>query len=204
MPQYKLTYFNLRGRGELIRLLFAYAGQEYEDFRFEIAEWSEYKEKMPLKQVPVLEVDGVKLTQSHSIARYLARTFKIAGKTDLEEAQADEYVDIIYDLISDMREMYFEQNPEKKKEMGQKFLTEKLAPQLQRIEKRLEANGGEHLVGTGLTWADIAFYGYLDMAGVFCGEAIYENAPLMKALITTVGDNENIKKYVDSRPATPF
>ena len=123
-----------------------------------------------------------------------------------------------------MREMYLEQNPEKKKEMGQKFLTEKLAPQLQRIEKRLEANGGEHLVGTGvsfllqrnnlndlttmiclqLTWADIAFYGYLDMAGVFCGEAIYENAPLMKALITTVGDNENIKKYVDSRPATSF
>jgi len=100
MPQYKLTYFNLRGRGELIRLLFAYAGQEYEDFRFEIAEWPEYKEKMPFKQVPVLEVDGVKLTQSHSIARYLARTFKIAGKTDLEEAQADEYVDIIYDLIS--------------------------------------------------------------------------------------------------------
>ena len=44
MPQYKLTYFNLRGRGELIRLLFAYAGQEYEDFRFEIAEWPEYKE----------------------------------------------------------------------------------------------------------------------------------------------------------------
>jgi hypothetical protein len=31
---YKLTYFNLRGLAEMSRLLFAYAGVEYEDFRF--------------------------------------------------------------------------------------------------------------------------------------------------------------------------
>ena len=56
--------------------------------------------EMPFKQVPVLEVDGTSLTQSHSMARYLARTYKIAGQTDLEQAHADEYVDIVYDLIT--------------------------------------------------------------------------------------------------------
>ena len=55
--------------------------------------------EMPFKQAPILEVDGTVLTQSHSIARYLARTFKIAGKNDLEQAQTDEYVDLVYDLI---------------------------------------------------------------------------------------------------------
>merc|ERR1712189_89609 len=99
-------------------------------------EWPEIKAKMPFKQVPVLEVDGTSLTQSHSMARYLARTFKIAGQTDLEQAHADEYVDIVYDLITGMRDLFFEKDPEKKKELAQKFLSEKLAPQLLLVEKR--------------------------------------------------------------------
>ena len=43
MPQYKLIYFNTAGRAELIRLLFAYADQEYEDFRFEHSQWPQFK-----------------------------------------------------------------------------------------------------------------------------------------------------------------
>jgi len=33
MTSYKLTYFNLRARGEIVRLVFAAAGVEYEDHR---------------------------------------------------------------------------------------------------------------------------------------------------------------------------
>ncbi len=46
MPNYKLTYFNGRGRGEPIRMLFALAGQEFEDNRVGGDSWQEFKPSM--------------------------------------------------------------------------------------------------------------------------------------------------------------
>lgn len=43
MPNYKLTYFNGRGRAEVIRLLFEVAGVKYEDVRIEREAWPELK-----------------------------------------------------------------------------------------------------------------------------------------------------------------
>lgn len=43
MVHYKLTYFNVRGRAELARLIFHYKGVEFEDFRFQRDEWAKYK-----------------------------------------------------------------------------------------------------------------------------------------------------------------
>ena len=43
MPTYKLYYFHARGFGEIIRLLFAQAGVEYEDIRFEKEQWPAHK-----------------------------------------------------------------------------------------------------------------------------------------------------------------
>ena len=43
MPSYKLIYFDIRGRAEVARLLFAEAGQEYEDKRLKFDDWSEIK-----------------------------------------------------------------------------------------------------------------------------------------------------------------
>jgi prostaglandin-H2 D-isomerase / glutathione transferase len=70
---YKLHYFNGRGRAEVSRLIFATVGQQFEDIRYESSEWPSYKSKMPLGQMPVLEVDEFKLPQSLSIARFLAK-----------------------------------------------------------------------------------------------------------------------------------
>lgn len=44
MVSYKLHYFNLDARAELIRLLLAYGGIEYEDVRYSFDEWPKIKE----------------------------------------------------------------------------------------------------------------------------------------------------------------
>jgi hypothetical protein len=48
MSQYKLIYFNLRGRGEVARLIFTYAGQEFEDYRVKSKDWPNYKLSTPV------------------------------------------------------------------------------------------------------------------------------------------------------------
>jgi hypothetical protein len=42
-PSYKLIYFNARGKAELIRFIFAYAGVDYEDERISQDKWPELK-----------------------------------------------------------------------------------------------------------------------------------------------------------------
>lgn len=84
MALYKLNYFNLRARGEVVRLVFAAAGQKYEDNRFEFAQWPQYKALSPLGTCPWLEIhDGNKvrhLGQSNTIGKHILKSeglFKI-------------------------------------------------------------------------------------------------------------------------------
>lgn len=43
MPSYTLVYFDVKARGEVIRLIFAEAGQKFEDKRVSMEEWAGVK-----------------------------------------------------------------------------------------------------------------------------------------------------------------
>ncbi|CAF4189096.1 unnamed protein product, partial [Rotaria sordida] len=163
MSTYKLIYFNGRGRAEVSRLIFAAAGQKYDDVRYERNEWPAHKSEMPLGQMPVLEVDGTKLPQSLTIARFLAKQFQLAGKDNLEQAKVDAVADTLSDLVSKYGPIRFEQDATKKEELTKKFLAEELPKHLQNLETlgKLYGNGGPFFVGNRLTWVDLYFY---DMA----------------------------------------
>uniref|UniRef100_A0A1I7XEN3 glutathione transferase n=1 Tax=Heterorhabditis bacteriophora TaxID=37862 RepID=A0A1I7XEN3_HETBA len=58
---------------------------------------------MPFGQVPVLEVDGKQLPQTHAIARYLGRKFGLSGKTDFDKAWVDAVADQLKDYLHEIR-----------------------------------------------------------------------------------------------------
>ena len=49
-----------------------------------------------------MEVDGIMLAQSMTIARFLAKKYDLVGKTELEAAQADMIVDCTSDVMNGM------------------------------------------------------------------------------------------------------
>ena len=53
---------------------------------------------MPAGQLPVLEVDGIQVSQSLPIARYLANKFDLAGMTPIEKLRTDMIVECCKDF----------------------------------------------------------------------------------------------------------
>ncbi|XP_070545487.1 S-crystallin 4-like [Ptychodera flava] len=209
MPTYKLKYFHERGRAEPCRLLFAVAGVEYEDIRFNEEQWQSENEpaseKYPFRQMPVLEVDGQVIAQSRAIARYLANEFGLAGKTNLDKARVDMVIDAIEDIIERFVEMWFGNDEAKKAEAKEKCLTKTTPMIFSGLEKMLISNkGGDgFFVGDSLTWADLAFIVHTDYHVDQLKEAATLSAfPKLTALRERVLEQPKVKKWIEARPKT--
>merc|ERR550534_739627 len=123
------------------------------------------KSRTPFGQVPVLEVDGVQLAQSQAIGRYLAG-----------------------------RHSYTEKDPEKQKEFNAKYVNDILGPHIKKLEETLAKNGSGYLVGSDITWADLAYFNFFTYSMDKLAETM-KDAPLLKALIERIANHPNIKKY---------
>ncbi|CAF1458140.1 unnamed protein product [Rotaria sordida] len=158
--QYKLYYFDSRGRAEPIRLIFAYAGQKFEDIRYSDDEWSKMKNEMPLGQIPVLEINGQKFPQSLAITRYVARQFKLTGKDDLESMKCDVIVDTMNEFNEDYYRLWFFIEDENQRQTETtKFITKTIPEKLTMFEKLMNMYGnGVWAVGDNVTWADFVIY----------------------------------------------
>lgn len=53
---------------------------------------------MPIEQVPVLEIDGVKYHQHKAICRLIGKKFNLHGSNDEEAHKIDAFMDDIEDL----------------------------------------------------------------------------------------------------------
>lgn len=92
-----LGYWNLRGRGQVLRLLLAYTGLEWEEKTYAGPEtWfgSGDKSKLGLDfpNLPYLIRNNFKLTESSAIAKYIVKISDkkdLLGKTPEDEAKVD-------------------------------------------------------------------------------------------------------------------
>nr|QST14963.1 GSTsigma1d protein [Diaphanosoma celebensis] len=198
MSHYKLTYFNVRARGELSRLILKCADVPFDDVRL-TSEWPQFKSETPFGKLPVLHVDGKVLAQSNTIARYLARKHGLAGVDDWDQALADMYVDCATDLMNAMIPAAFEKDATKQAEMFEKFFSEQVVPHVKIIEKDLAKNGSGFLVGSQLTWADLAYFNFF--SGIMeKNPNVVKDAPHLRQLVSRVASIPQIKNWIAIRP----
>jgi len=181
MPHYKLYYFDLRGLGEPIRALLRYTGQQYEEERIKLEDWSvEVKSRYPYEKVPLLEVDGKPLAETHAICRYLGRKYGwsvfrvrlcgypyyhilltgLAGKDAWEEAKVDEFSDFHKDAFTELIPYVRAKKALMSIYAGYAdvLYKEQFLPAVEKYfplyEKQLQDSSSGFIAFSGLTWVD--------------------------------------------------
>jgi len=195
---------------EPIRLVFAYAGVEYEDVRLdrEKDNWPALKANYPWGTLPVLEIDGKMLAQSLAILRYLGKQFNLAGDTAFESGKCDEMVEAMADLGNASRTTFMEPNAVKKAEMLAKLKEETFSKFFGKWNEILEKNGG-FLVGKRFSYADICIATFLQLYNDNLGEGgqpanLFEKYPALQAHQEKVFNAPGIKEWVEKRPKTQW
>ena len=210
MSLYKLWYFNAREQSEVIRLIFAAAGVRYEDFRFEHVDWPKFKPQTPFGKVPMLEIkdseiNNVKiLSQSNAICRYLANQFNLNGKTNLEKAEIDMFIDQLKDVFFELVKIYSEANVEIQKAKFNDYYHNLVRAFIDSLEKKLASNNNDYLVGDSFTWLDLAIIGAWDWIWLHDpAEAnILSEYKLVNEHNKKIRALPNISNWLESRPKT--
>ncbi|XP_043271486.1 glutathione S-transferase-like [Venturia canescens] len=202
-PNYKLIYFNARGRAEHIRYIFAHAGIDYVDERIPKERWPELKKTMPYGMLPVLEIDGKPIAQSNAIARYLARKHGLAGENEWESMLCDALVDTVGDLKLVLFQFRTEEDLFKKEERKVKLLRETIPFYLNKFEQTIKENDG-FAVGSNTTWADFVFAVALENFEQIFGTAPLESYPALRGLKQRVHEIPAIVEWLAKRPQTEF
>ena len=71
IPKLKLTYFNIQGAAEKVRLAFVLGAVPFDDVRVPFPEWPALKPTTPYGQLPLLTIDdGEPMAQSDAMLRY--------------------------------------------------------------------------------------------------------------------------------------
>ncbi|XP_061600619.1 glutathione S-transferase, alpha tandem duplicate 1 [Cololabis saira] len=148
-----LHYFNGRGRMESIRWLLAFAGVEFEERYLSTREDYEKLQSdgsLMFQQVPMVEIDGMKLVQTKAILQYVAEKYQLHGKNLKDRAMVNMYCEGLMDLMEMIMILPFIPNPKPKVDNIESKAKERYLPV---FEKAL--SGAIYLVGDNVTIADV-------------------------------------------------
>ncbi|KAM5324898.1 glutathione S-transferase A2 isoform 1-T1 [Glossophaga mutica] len=193
----KLYYFNGRGRMESIRWLLAAAGVEFEE---KFVETPEDLDKLRndgyllFQQVPMVEIDGMKLVQTRAILNYIAAKHNLYGKDMKERALIDMYSEGMADLYEMI--LLLPLCPPDQKGAKMTLIKERTANRyFPAFEKVLKSHGQDYLVGNRLSKADIYLVELLYTVEEI-DPSLLANFPLLKALKSRISNLPTVKKFL--------
>ncbi|MEH6457625.1 MAG: glutathione S-transferase family protein [Cocleimonas sp.] len=203
MPKLKLTYFDFHGgRGEPARLAMIIGGIPFEDERISFEEHAAALKGRPFEAVPVLEVDGLVISQSNTITRYVGKLTDLYPEDNLQAALCDEVMSALED-ITHMVVATFQMAEDEKKVAREALAAGAMTVYLKRIEQYLKDRGGIYFADDRLTVADLKVYVWI--AGLRSGvldyipaDIVTNTTPLLNDYFERIHLHPKITKYYEN------
>lgn len=158
MSSYRLTYFDFNGgRGEPIRIALHAAGISFEDIRWSFPEFGEKNSSLPFHAVPTLEMDGITVTQSNAISRYVGKLAGLYPEDPLQALYCDEVMGALEDMTHYMTATFGLEGDELK-QAREALMHGRFTVYIKAFETLLERGGGHYFADQRLTVADLKMF----------------------------------------------
>ncbi|XP_060644375.2 glutathione S-transferase-like [Anolis sagrei] len=195
----KLHYMNTRGRMETIRWMLAAAGVEFEEpFMKSKADLEKLRKDglLLFQQVPMVEIDGMKLVQTRAILNYISAKYNLYGKDIKQRALIDMYGEGAWDLGEMVMMLPWKCTDPKEREKETTEIIEKATGRYFPVfEKVLKDHGQDFLVGNQLSRADIQLLETI-LATEELKADVLSKFPLLTAFKARISNIPNIKKFL--------
>merc|ERR1719239_1357805 len=156
-----LTYFDIRVRGEISRLMIAYGKLNIKERRVNITgdEWAKLKPTMPYGQLPILNISGHVFAQSLAIQKFIAIKAGLYPKHYLAQLMVDQIAMAREDLLIAESRFFLEQDAVKKAEYNA-TLQNAYPLYLSNFNRYIEENPAKsgYVIGDKLSLADIIIF----------------------------------------------
>ncbi|XP_065691803.2 glutathione S-transferase 3-like isoform X1 [Patagioenas fasciata] len=151
------------------------------------------------QQVPLVEIDGMKMVQTRAILSYIAGKYNLYGNDLKERALIDMYVEGITDMMQTI--LMFPFSPPEAKEKNLDSVKERATNRYFPVfEKVLKEHGQDFLVGNKFSWADVQL-----IEAILAVEekipAVLSGFPQLQAFKIRMSNVPTIKKFL--QPGSP-
>ena len=204
----RLTYFAGWGLAEQVRWVMAACDVEWDQVALashgEFASLRDDSGALAFGQLPLLEIDGLRLVQSQAIVRYVARRGGLLAGGGGDDAAESATIDMVAEAVRDARSgltayPFSIDGPAHAVQCRAKLL----GKQLPYLEAALRRGGGT-VVPSGLSYADVLIAEMLEGYVCFLGPDLIDDLPWLKALRDRVLALEGVAKYLTSDRRHPF
>ncbi|XP_022079308.1 glutathione S-transferase-like [Acanthaster planci] len=199
VAQYRLLYFNIKGKAQLIRLLLHDQGIAFSDEIVLKKDWLAMKPTANLAfgQLPAFWDGDFHLVQTGAILRYLSRKHGTYGSSDTEAS----VIDMAYDGIEDFYQRYIRMVYDDFENGKDKFLAKTapslILPTLQKLLMKNKNNKG-FLVGDKISFADYHLFQFLDALMGLSASACLEAFPALKVYYGCIKARPGINNFLAS------
>jgi prostaglandin-H2 D-isomerase / glutathione transferase len=159
MAKLTLTYLDINGgRGEPARLAMKIGGIAFEDRRIPFRSWPAIKAEMPFEALPVLDVDGARITQCNAINRFVGKLAGLYPADALQAASCDEVMDAVEDITTQIGHSFVLADGPEKKAARARLAEGPISLHLRRFGAMLAERGGSYFADDRLTVADLKVF----------------------------------------------